>query len=122
MGLVKVHSFARWFLLSFFVLLTVSGCGREGGRGDTLRVSVQIPTGENEGLFWFGVDHSELEVSQGNEKTLFPWAPGQEIRVELQEGDQLAFFAYDKNNRLLVTGLVVIDQTKMVSIPVRRVL
>ena len=122
MKMVK-HLF-RWSIGCWgcLVLLTVTGCGKGDDATDTLRVSVQIPQGEAVDLFWFGVQSRVLQGTHKGDVTSQAWAPGQSLPLDLQEGDELVFFGYDKEGRVLVTGEAKVEKAKLVSIPLRRVL
>lgn len=114
------------FLARCFMLCAVlgfnTGCGKQDPKVDSLRISVQIPEGERPELFWFGVDRRELAVKQGDDTNSYPWNTGQAVEMNLREGDSLVFRAFDREGRLLVTGEAHVDDSKMVSIPLRRVL
>lgn len=122
---MKVCFSHQWLMVLLAAALAV-GCGKGGGENDdadSLRVSVQIPAGENPELFWFGVEKRELQVNRGGgESETFPWNTGQRVETKLEEGDGLSFRAFDAQGRLLVAGEATVGKAKIVSIPVRRVL
>lgn len=117
-----VKHLVRWFTVFGVVFLTVTGCGKGDDAADTLRVSVRIPEGETTDVFWFGVQSKLLQVTHEGEKSSRPWAPGQNLPLELKEGDEIVFLGLDKEGRLLVTGEAKVEKAKLVSIPLRRVL
>ncbi len=106
------------------VFLTVPGCGKSPEEKDSnaLRVQLQMPSGETQDLFWFGVERKVLQIKGEKETNSYLWASGGSLDIAVEEGDVVNFFGFDKDGRLLVTGEATVGEGKNVSIPLRRVL
>jgi hypothetical protein len=121
-GSMKGNLFYRWFWLGVLLAGLLTGCGKANDPNDSLRVLVEIPDGERTELFWFGVERKELEVKSGSETSVYPWSTGEQVDIDLKEGDRLVFRAFDQEGHLLVLGQASVGEAKFVSIPVARVL
>ena len=117
-NLARRFSFVTLIALCFVLF---AACGKEKPE-DSLRVLLKIPEGESADLFWFGVEKRELEVVNGEDKSVRPWNTGQAVEIDLREGDTLVFRAFDASGQLLIVGEAEVGKSKMVSIPLRRVL
>jgi len=93
------------------------------GANSSLGVSLQVPSGEDPALFWYGVTQKTLTVTpDGADPTTVPWVQGQSPAVELRQGDHLTFAGTDAAGQLVVSGETNVGEEKNITIPLRRVL
>ena len=118
--------FVRWFAILTFCGLgsaTLQCCGSmTQSKNDALAVELALPSGEDASLFWFGVTKRALKLSpEKGDPTTLAWESGQNLEMDLHEGDKIEFLGSDDKGRLLVTGDVTVGSEKKATIPLRRV-
>ncbi len=120
-------AYHRYYYFTLYALaaLTLQCCGSGLTRSenDHLEVSLQLPSGEEPSLFWFGVVKQTLSWKPEKGPVLNSvWSPGVKVDWEPKRGDKLEFIGTDEAGRVLVTGAAEVSEEKKVTIPIRRVL
>lgn len=116
----------RFSFLLFMVMatLTLQCCGKlTEQKPDSLDLTLAVPHGEDESLFWIGVEKKVLtwKPINGDIRQAL-WVPGSKVKWAPAEGDKVEFQGIDGEGRVIIAGEAIVGEKKMATIVLRRVL